>query len=88
MFLYYLLLPQQGGIRVLYFERNKTFSIPATKEQSDFEFLRNSSSPPLDFVQCKTTHPLMKNLASFFDTEDDAVFADKTKRRSTPRRSR
>ena len=65
VFLFYFLLPQHGGIRVLYFERNKTFSVPATKEQSDFEFLRNSSSPPLDFVQCKTTHSLMKNLASF-----------------------
>ena len=65
VFLFYFLLPQHGGIRVLYFERNKTFSVPATKEQSDFEFLRNSSSPPLDFVQCKTTHHLMKNLASF-----------------------
>ena len=64
VFLFYFLLPQHG-IRVLYFERNKTFSVPATKEQSDFEFLRNSSSPPLDFVQCKTTHPLMKNLVSF-----------------------
>ena len=28
-------------------------------------FLRKSSSPPLDFVQCITTHPWMKNLASF-----------------------
>ncbi|KAL5473554.1 hypothetical protein EMCRGX_G028047 [Ephydatia muelleri] len=48
----------------LWFERNTTFSIPATKEQSDFEFLRNSTSPPMDFVQCKATHPLMKNLAT------------------------
>jgi hypothetical protein len=29
-----------------------------------------------------------EEFGEFFDTEDDAVFADKTKRRSTPRSSR
>ena len=45
------------------FERNTTFSIPATKEQSDFEFLRNSPHR-LWISSCKATHPLMKNLAT------------------------
>ena len=87
-FYFIFVLPQQDGTRVLYFERNKTFSIPATNEQSDFGFLRNKFLTAFGFRPMQDHTSFDEEFGEFFDTEDDAVFANKTKRRSTPRSSR
>ena len=85
---YFIFCCRNMVVFVSYFERNKTFSVPATKEQSDFEFLRNKFLTAFGFRPMQDHTSIDEEFGEFFDTEDDAVFADKTKRRSTPRSSR
>ena len=70
-------------VLVSYSERRKKFSIPATKEQSDVEFLKKEFCTAFGFHRTQD-HTVMfqcydEEFGEFVDTEEDAVFADKTK---------
>ncbi|KAL5515679.1 hypothetical protein EMCRGX_G000880 [Ephydatia muelleri] len=70
-------------VLVSYMERNKKFTIPASKEQSDVEFLKKEFFTAFGIRRTQdhtvTLQSFDDEFGEFVDTKDDALFVNKTK---------